>query len=480
MSALSEISPLSLQLLHHRAAEALEAEFSESPDGGRLWDAARHREAAGETERAVELLDQCATRAMALGTPGDAAQALGYALSMAPAGHLRDTLHARRIHALYLGREYTGLVAAADAARRERGGQVDTTTAHTAEELFELDATLFALGPTVALIDRATACAKAAGAEPDHRVGAGMIALKAASMIARGRVAKRILQSVEPVLSAASPHVAAEFRLIYHGSYGSVQESANEARTLLSTLDAPKHAVLRAKALHQCSIAFYLNGELEMAERCAAEARELGVSLHIPSIVRSATQLALINAMDVGDLERADAVMASTALLADATDGVNARINDTFLAMHALLRGDLATAARWIGPFTDIFGGQYARETGAVVEQRAHYRMLADGWVPSDGDMTHMIRVHRAERLNRGGDSLLRVIVMALEMRGERARAQALVTRYLTRYRRERGPLMRQLRELLEKLGYPIADPAAPRVTAAARGTGAAEVTSLP
>jgi hypothetical protein len=72
------------------------------------------------------------------------------------------------------------------------------------------------------------------------------------------------------------------------------------------------------------------------------------------------------------------------------------------------------------------------------------------------------------------------VIVMALEMRGERARAQALVTRYLTRYRRERGPLMRQLRELLEKLGYPIADPAAPRVTAAARGTGAAEVTSLP
>ena len=61
MSALSGVSELSLKLLHRHAGRVLESEIDAESSPDFMWDCAEHWEKAGERERAVELVEKCAT-----------------------------------------------------------------------------------------------------------------------------------------------------------------------------------------------------------------------------------------------------------------------------------------------------------------------------------------------------------------------------------------------------------------------------------
>jgi DNA-binding SARP family transcriptional activator len=455
-SALSDLSPPSLQLLHRRAAQALDREVSAYSAPALLWDTARHWESAGERERAVALLDRCAERALNVGTPLEAARVLEHALSLLPGGGHRASMQRRRVRALYFAQEHIALIAAAELDRAGAPESSELSIAHGDEELFEMNARLLAVGESARLLEQASKCAAEEGAGPDHRAGAALIGLKTAHALDDAEAATRILRSVSAALPLADPRVATELRLIYEGTWGSVAASAAEARALLALLNGPRHVAARARALLQCAMALHINGDLAESMACVTEALELGNALQMPRAVERATATQYGFAFKNGDLDAAERAMESLDEIDHSKNGVNERADRRDRARFALFRGDFAAARAFLGPIDTIWAGESPREIQYVAEVRARYLMLAEGWVPPAADMARLLRIHRRARKSLSHDPFFLMLVEALEARGERARAAMLAHEYITKHRRERSPLMRQLRELLERLAIPI------------------------
>jgi hypothetical protein len=142
--------------------------------------------------------------------------------------------------------------------------------------------------------------------------------------------------------------------------------------------------------------------------------------------------------------------------LIDPRHGFYERARDRDRARLAMHRGDIEDARRLLGPFSEVWGGEFPREICFIVEARARFRMLSDGWIPSDSDIARMLRLHRRCRRFAVHDRFVRLLVEALEARGERGRAATLVHGYVLEYRRERGPLPIDLCDLLHKLSISI------------------------
>lgn len=460
MSALTEIAPLSLQLLHRQAAAALASEMDETSTPALLWDTAQHWESAGDLQRAIALLDRCAARAMILGAPAEAARVLDHMLPLLEAGDARDAVRRRRIHALFMAQEYSRVVQAAEADRADGYRSDGAEGEHTPEELYELEARLSSIGP-MGLIARALTCTSGPAATPEHRVGAGLIGIMAAHAVGDGASARQLFENVRSVLPVAPPTVALQFRLVYEGTFGSVTRSAAAARQLLHVLEGPRDWLSRSRALLRCTMALQLDGDQAGAKATIAEAIELATKLEMPSAIQRATQLLVSLLMEMGDLDAADTAIASLGDLEKMEAGPYTR---GFLHNRielALLRGDFAAAERLLGPFDDLWGGDYARDRQFVVQARARFLLRARGWVPTQSDMERLMELHHAEQCNFSHDSFVMLLVEAFNARGEIALAEPLVRNYVTRFRRERSPLLRQLRELLERLTIQV--PEVPR-----------------
>ena len=179
-SALRDTSLLSLRLLHQHAAIALEAEAATSPGREVLWDVAEHWAEAGETERAVGLLESCATTAMETGAPTRAARLLEFAISLLAPGAHRTSLRRRLIAALYFAREFSELLRLVGPTTTPNTDDLRLSSTHSAEELYALDAELFTTGPNRELLAHSVACASDESTSSEHRVRAGLIGLKAA------------------------------------------------------------------------------------------------------------------------------------------------------------------------------------------------------------------------------------------------------------------------------------------------------------
>jgi DNA-binding SARP family transcriptional activator len=453
VSALTDISPLSLRLLHRHAAETLESEDKHASEREVLWDAAEHWATAGETAHAVELLDNCASRAMETGAPTRAARVLEFAMSLLPPGAYRDTLRIRLIHALYFAREFWGLVELLK-AQRERGSRDhEARINHSPEELFELDATLFTIGPSRELLLHAFACASDVAGSPEHRVRAGLIGLKAAVLSDDRRTAKRIYAGVQSALRDAPAAVTTEFRTIYEGSFGSVSASSAEARKLLALVEDAPDPVLKPKALLQCVVALVFNGDMEDAKKLAMQARDLALGMQLAGTARAATELLVEISCFEGDYEQVERTLESLALVGGPGDGYSLEAVNRDLARLALTRGDVDRAGQILGSFDDFWGGGMPRQARAITELRMRYSLRAKkDSAPSDLDMKRLLAMHRRGRRHSNHDRFVSMLLEAHSARREYAAAAQLADRYVRFFRRERCPLALELRQAIGKL----------------------------
>jgi hypothetical protein len=282
-------------------------------------------------------------------------------------------------------------------------------------------------------------------------VGAAIVALKAAYALCNRRTGRSILRAVAPALQQASALVSCEFRLIYEGSFGSVEKSAREARVLMGLLSHAKDRVPRARQFFHAAVALWYNGEREDAALWLAEALALGIAMQMPSIANCAIEQRFAAAVCAGNLNDAEKLSRQIAFPSSPSKSFLSRSADRDRVRLALLKGDSLTAANLIGPFESLWEGSHTRERLYLTEVRAQLRMQTEGWIPTELDINQIMRLHRRGRRFANHDAFVLMLVTALEKRGERTKARCIVEQYVRNFRRERGPLLAQLTEFMQK-----------------------------
>jgi hypothetical protein len=297
------------------------------------------------------------------------------------------------------------------------------------------------------------ACCSDHSASPDHRVTAGIIALKTVFHLCDARMAHRIRNALEDALPNAATAITSEFQLIFEGSFGDVSASAAEARRLRDLEGDSTEGANKAKLLQQCSIAFLIAGDYAEAQSCLDRATEIGTKLGLQSLVRGAAQQQAGYCLATGLNTEGEKLCVRYCELDGVAEGVAMRVIERNIARFAILRGDFAEAKRRLGDFRTIWDGDYPREQHFIAEVRASYLMHAEGWVPTNGDMARLLQMYRVSRGSLNADMFVLMLVEAYTLRGARSKAAELGSIYLKRFRRERGMIVPRLREKLEELG---------------------------
>jgi hypothetical protein len=451
MSAISEISSSARKLLHHHAARVLEEELTEGSPPADLWEVARHFEQAGETARAIGILDRCAERSMDIGAPVEAIRILDHSIALSPIEAENDSRKGRRMRALYFAREYRRIVVE---WRESLGSGADIAAACRGldGELFLLEAILHFEGVSPALLNQTVACAGNFRASPNHRVGAALIGCKAAHEIWNRDVGQQLLEVVTPIADAASRSLSLELQVVFHGSFGDPAQSATAARLLRDLKQSGETLILRTRSLMQCATAFALNGERDESAACGDEACALANALQIPAAIKS-TWLQRVNIANfVGDHEAVDRLIEGP--WPDGIGACNSSADRVFTRnriRRALRRGELNHAGELLGAFDSIWARDDVPEDLYVTELRADYLLATKRWIPSKADVNRLRQLHERWKMIPGHDTFLSVVVDALTLNGQPNRGLELVDAYCAHSRHHESTLHPRLLEAVAR-----------------------------
>jgi hypothetical protein len=444
MSALQEISAFSLQLLHRHAALMLEREIDEESEPSHIWECASHRESAGETERALALLEDCAARAMRMGISRDAVRVIEHAISLGPAGPMRHRLLNQLVAALYSVREYARVVSLYSEMKLAEGGGASPPN-HSEQELYALDAEHYSSGPSTASLERSLACALDRGADAGHRVEAALVAVKLASNLFERAAANAAYVAVRPLFGQADPAIAAELELVYEGSFGSAIACGEAATRLRDILRNPNWPGLRLRPHGLCAEGLFVGGAISETFEWIDEAISLSDKLEMSRGNRWARQLKTKFLLALGDTKGARDSLVRVTEDEGAPSHVDAIRGLEYEVRLYLLENDYSGAVPIVRRLHDAMETSWPRARRHLIAVDALLRIKNESWCPSAAEMEDLVELHLADRANIHHDFLLYAVSYALEARGEWPRFLSLSREYVDHFRFERGPVLAQL-----------------------------------
>ncbi len=446
MSALSEISQLSLRVLHRHAAETLEREVDASSNPSLLFDCAKHRENAGERDAALMLLERCSERAIKMGIPLDAIRILEYALTLEPEQEVvRERFLRRLIGALYTTRDYARLLEIYAMLERTQTAGANASTPCTPEFLYAVDAEHFSTGPSRAGFDKSRACALDPDASPTFRVMAATIAMKLASNLFARTEGIEIFEATTPLFAGVEDSAVAELEIIFQGSFGSAAACGKAAQDLRRVLKSSENPGYLIRAIGQCAEGLYLGGHIADLFNLIDDGELLATKLWLPDgihryqLSRAKYQLAL-----------GDTAAARKSLLAwrqRSTTLVDMdRIRDLdYEARLSLLEGDGASAISLLRRLFESVEAKWPRGMAHRTGSWTLARLLVEQWCPTNTEIDELLRIHHMARQMAHHDLYVLALSYAFERRGELPRFVALWNEYVTNFRFERGPILSQL-----------------------------------
>jgi len=440
------------RFVSHRVAQVFEHDARLLGSPGFWWEAGVQWGEAGNAERGVAAIRECAKHAMEIGRASDAARMLSEALAFDTTPTTRAAVACELIIAADLSLE-PRLVLLGHQALKHVGYSAE----HDDIELAERRA-VFRIAQCPEDLFHSTKVCLSSEANAQHRLAAATIALKCADVAGTGlEMAEMIERDAGMASFDDVPLVALlEFDLLLNSVKGDWDSAATSAERLLAEVQGCPPG---PRALHQqnAGLAFFLGGRIRTALDTWRQGFELARECNSQSLqLRLALALASVN-LDAYDnreydfwIEQAIAVTLQAPEHADYLNLFVVQIEG------ALSRADLAVAEAWLdrGRSSNVFS---TGMTGARWERglRLIIRTRRGDVTPLDEQLARSIRAERVASISGFRDLEIAAAAEVLSVRHEEE-ARELIRQYAATERSRRRLVHRELWRVTRNLFSPV------------------------
>lgn len=454
-AAAARLSPTAARYCHRQMGLVLEAELDpgQTPDhdASLLWDCARHLQLAGEIERAMKVITQCADQALAVGLARESVEMWERALPMCETDAQRLHVKEHQVIALLAAEEWQRVIDVAAEVRALREVACPGQVFHDDIELAQWEAQSRLGYDLQSLLDCALTCLLDPQASYDHRVRAGQCVLVHAhnlgdpdAMYAGYHVLTRVLNEAD-----AAPYERMIADVIYHSGYGDPQTAVVAARRLVTLARARGVWPGLTRALRWASNPLRYHGPWDEAEILLLESIAISDRFHLNySASVSATLLAEL-CFSTGRMDDAKRWLQKSLSGSQRRTYVVA-VNSLQLATQiALFENNASDAIRHLTVLRCLPCQACPRCNTLTLALEVGIRLLQGDMVEKElADRFY----HDYERSKRGlcQDFSAYMRFRLLDAEGQPQQALRSIAQYVNEDRRERSPLPYYLAEILE------------------------------
>lgn len=455
-AALGRLAPTSLAFLHRRAGTVLEREtVREGASTSLLWACAFHWGHAGDRERAFGVARSCAEHLLEVGLPFDASQAFERVLEYCVTDDQRFLVLSRLAVALQVHGQWERSIEVIRRARQVRIRTAPSANSHDDLELALLDATWRGSLENSSVLKDICSCVESEDASTSHRVACGLLGLKVASNLTQVGVMKQLYRTIRPLFGdpVVPPASRFEIDMVFHSVCGDADKAAEATKQFLEVARADRNLLTFSRALGNAAVAHRLGGRREVAEKLFIEALDHSIAHGLTARASFAAYSLVRLYLAAGDVRQARRMMERADLITQSAEDVHLVADKHYLtARISLEEGNIQDAsAAYAVILTETRPNQSVNRRAAVLALGIRIGIFQGASGESLWPL--VAELEAAHILNRSAgwqDFEAHALYHGLTECGKSDKAERLLAEYWRTHRREKGPLPKNLSELLE------------------------------
>jgi hypothetical protein len=451
-AATSRASVLSRQLLHHRAAVVLQEDFLSLKVPSLAWDSAEHWQLSGQADKGVELALACARYSLQFGRPTEAVELLRCVLPWSLHFDVRLRVWAEYAHALRAAEQWTDLATTLEELLPNLDeSRIPELASGFRLELLEARWNAGRISPTV-VDDLVHECSVGA-ASPSHKLRAATAAITISDNLCCGGTAERVEHFARTLaLQNAEELAARDYELVYQCAYGDLDRAMAVAAGLVSSMKETQSEPLLCRYLLRAAHVFEVGDRLDDSLGFAREAFAIAEKL---ALGNSACHAARRLGWAYLDRMCRQEVAAWT----ERGEAWGTRVqHPASIADLSMLQAEVALAHGCINDAERCFARSQML-WGPLKHPRAEAHALAlqialtveNGREITEGSISEAWRLFAVLASRSMMDLAVGRFVLGLSAGGCQAEALRMIQEYITRLRRERGPVRPIFRHLVTR-----------------------------
>lgn len=456
IAALRRLAPTSLAFLHRRAGTVLEREtVREGASTSLLWACAFHWGHAGDRERAFGVARSCAEHLLEVGLPLDASRAFERVLEYCVTDDQRFLVLSRLAVALQVHGQWERSIEVIRRARQIRIRTAPSANSHDDLELALFDATWRGSLENSSVLKDICNCVESEDASASHRVASGVLGLKIASNLTQISVMKQLYRTIHPLFDdpIVPPASRFEIDMVFHSVCGDVEKATEATARFLEVARADRNLLTFSRALGSAAVAHRLGGRREAAERLFIEALDHSIAHGLTARATFAAYSLVRLYLAAGDVRQARRMMERADHIAQSAEDVHLIADNHYLtARISLEEGNIQEAsAAYAVILTETGPNQSINRRAAVLALGIRIGISQDASTESLWPL--VAELEAAHILNRSSgwqDFEAHALYHGLQACGKSEKAKRILTEYKKTHRREKGPLPKNLSELVD------------------------------
>lgn len=445
-------------LLHHAAARAMESAATGSQSAELLWDCADHWHAAGQAERSIRTVVACARHLHDMGLVHDAVKRCDSALAMCQTDSTRIVVLRTMAQSQYAARDWRAFCKTVAEVRGLENTANPAVPIHDELELCELSAQRNLHRNWEAVLEATLRCVHSLTADNQHRVKASITALKIATNVGALHSMDTIYREAAPLSTMAGVAITDRLMLdmIYHAIRGDQRVSIHAARELLVHAERTLPQRHRLGVMMDCAGALQRGGSRGEAAEAYDALFRVAVQLSCFDLAADACHKLIEMSCDSGDFDRASEwVDRYRTLRRPKTELRSRRHLRLAIARVHLSRGEWVEAASlmkmpknnpaWNDSVAMFRSGALAMKIRLDIGLRKPPDEVAV-WIAKLAPLSDCLRSTGVQ------DYESYSLYLAYRYVGEDATAQALLTTYVERERRDNTTLAPEITDELDRL----------------------------
>ncbi len=438
-AALSRLADPTRQLLHRCAAEVLQAEIERSQSAALLWDCAQQWLEAGEPERAFNLVRSCAAQLVEVGLPTEAAEVYERALDLCETDEQRLEMLGALANAHQLAGKWEKVLATLQA---HKDVQLDLPYDDCTDlSLLELEALWRTDGDMRDLLRASSYFATEPSFLLRRRARAAVLGLIFADNLCDATAAFELYSAVMEMKPVAHDTVTDGHRrvarLIYHSSYGNLDEAIALARHFVRTILPATDVAEWIRDISRAALPLRRGGHFNEASSALREALDLAEQRQYASAAASCADILASIALEQRRLDAAERWYHRALHWVQVQEG-NTAVGSVsmFGAKLGLLVGEGLLAPRFSPNIDSVLADRSARRRSESLALVAATSLRYA--IPLEQRVVDGLRDTFAITQRHGGqDFSADVLDNCLRRMGDSVEADRMIQEYVSRYRRE-------------------------------------------